>query len=173
MPASARATGTPSAAATVLHRRDPEDPNIVYAQSQEGALQRLDLRTGQSVSIRRGRRIGRDRLSTRRRRARAGAAAGTASAGAGSSRGQGARGRRPRWPGAGGRWQWDSPVIVSPHSARRLYFAGERLYRSDDRGDTWVAVSPDLTRQLDAAKLPIMGKVWPPDSVAFNQATSS
>ena len=82
--------------------------------------------------------------------------------------GRGGRGGGGRF----GRWQWDSPVIVSPHSSRRLYFAGERLYRSDDRGGTWTAVSPDLTRQLDAAKLPIMGKVWPPDSVAFNQATS-
>ena len=84
-------------------------------------------------------------------------------------------GRGGRGGGGGGRfgrWQWDSPVIVSPHSSRRLYFGGERLYRSDDRGDSWIAVSPDLTRQLDAAKLPIMGKVWPPDSVAFNQATS-
>jgi hypothetical protein len=61
---------------------------------------------------------------------------------------------------------------VSPHSARRLYFGGERVYRSDDRGDSWTAVSGDLTRQLDATKTPIMGKVWPPDSVAFNQATT-
>ena len=85
---------------------------------------------------------------------------------------QGGRGGRGGGGGRFGRWQWDSPVIVSPHSSRRLYFGGERLYRSDDRGDSWIAVSPDLTRQLDAAKLPIMGKVWPPDSVAFNQATS-
>ncbi|HEX6975153.1 MAG TPA: hypothetical protein VF147_12185, partial [Vicinamibacterales bacterium] len=138
-------------------RMDPEDPNIVYAQSQEGALQRLDLRTGQSVSIRpnanntTGGPISREQSQ---------AAA------------QGGRGGRGGGGGRFGRWQWDSPVIVSPHSAKRLYFGGERLYRSDDRGDSWVAVSPDLTRQLDAAKLPIMGKVWPPDSVAFNQATS-
>ena len=95
-----------------------------------------------------------------------------------SRRGRGAPGRKLDGGGRGGgggrfgRWQWDSPVIVSPHAARRLYFGGERVYRSDDRGDTWTAISPDLTRQLDAAKIPIMGKVWPPDSVAFNQATS-
>src|SRR5262249_2355010 len=71
-----------------------------------------------------------------------------------------------------GRWQWDAPLIISPHSARRLYFAGERVYRSDDRGETWTSISPDLTRQLDATKIPIMGKVWPTDSVAFNQATT-
>ena len=72
-----------------------------------------------------------------------------------------------------GRWHWDSPLIISPHNSRRLYYGGERLYRSDDRGDSWVAVSPDLTRQLDATKIAIMGKVWPPYSVAFNQATTT
>ena len=71
-----------------------------------------------------------------------------------------------------GRWHWDSPLIISPHSNRRLH-GGERLYRSDDRGDSWVTVSPDLTRQLDATKIEIMGKVWPTTSVAFNQATTT
>src|SRR4029077_19352131 len=70
------------------------------------------------------------------------------------------------------RWHWDAPFIVSPHSSRTLYFGGDRVYRSDDRGNTWRPISPDLTRNLDPAKLPIMGKVWPPDSVAFNQATT-
>ena len=72
-----------------------------------------------------------------------------------------------------GRWHWDSPLIISPHNSRRLYYGGERLYRSDDRGDSWVSVSPDLTRQLDATKIEIMGKVWPTYSVAFNQATTT
>jgi hypothetical protein len=62
--------------------------------------------------------------------------------------------------------------VISPHAARRVYVAGDHLYRSDDRGDNWVAVSPDLTRNLDPAEVPIMGKVWPRDSVAFNQATT-
>jgi hypothetical protein len=50
--------------------------------------------------------------------------------------------------------------------------AGERVYRSDDRGETWAAVSGDLTRNLDPTQIPIMGKVWPTNSVAFNQATT-
>ena len=61
---------------------------------------------------------------------------------------------------------------ISPHAARRIYVAGHRVYRSDDRGENWVAVSDDLTRNLDPAEIPIMGKVWPRDSVAFNQATT-
>jgi len=46
------------------------------------------------------------------------------------------------------------------------------LFRSDDRGDTWKAISGDLTRQIDRNKLPVMGKVWGPDAVAKNQSTS-
>jgi len=70
------------------------------------------------------------------------------------------------------RWNWDSPFIISPHSHTRLYFAAQRLYRSDDRGNTWRAISGDLTRQIDRDKLPVMGKVWGPDAVAKSQSTS-
>ncbi len=70
------------------------------------------------------------------------------------------------------RWNWDSPVIISPHSHTRLYFAANKLFRSDDRGDTWKAISGDLTRQIDRNKLPVMGKIWGPDAVAKNQSTS-
>ncbi len=70
------------------------------------------------------------------------------------------------------RWNWDSPLLVSPHSHTRLYFAANKLFRSDDRGDTWRSVSGDLTRQIDRNKLPVMGKVWGPDAVAKNQSTS-
>ena len=44
------------------------------------------------------------------------------------------------------RWNWDAPFIISPHSNTRLYFGAQKLYRSDDRGDRWRPVSPDLTR---------------------------
>src|SRR5260370_1238304 len=56
------------------------------------------------------------------------------------------------------RWNWDAPLMISPHSNTRIYIAAQRLYRSDDRGDSWRAVSPDLTRQLDRNKLPVMRK---------------
>jgi photosystem II stability/assembly factor-like uncharacterized protein len=70
------------------------------------------------------------------------------------------------------RWNWDSPLIISPHSHTRLYFAAQKLFRSDDRGDNWKAVSGDLTRQTDRNRLPVMGKVWPADAVAKNASTS-
>jgi hypothetical protein len=70
------------------------------------------------------------------------------------------------------RWNWDSALIISPHSHTRLYFGAQQLYKSDDRGNTWVAVSPDLTRQIDRNKLKVMGRVWGIDAVAKNASTS-
>jgi photosystem II stability/assembly factor-like uncharacterized protein len=70
------------------------------------------------------------------------------------------------------RWNWDSPLLISPHCHTRLYFAAQRLFRSDDRGDTWKPISGDLTRQLDRNQLPVMGKIWSADAVAKNLSTS-
>jgi photosystem II stability/assembly factor-like uncharacterized protein len=70
------------------------------------------------------------------------------------------------------RWNWDAPLMISPHSNTRIYVGAQRLYRSDDRGDSWRPVSPDLTRQLDRNKLPVMGKVWGVDAVAKNVSTA-
>jgi photosystem II stability/assembly factor-like uncharacterized protein len=70
------------------------------------------------------------------------------------------------------RWNWDTPLIISPHLNTRLYFGAQKLYRSDDRGDSWRAISPDLTRNLDRNKLPLMGKVWPIEAVQKNVSTA-
>ncbi len=70
------------------------------------------------------------------------------------------------------RFNWDSPLIVSPHAHTRLYFAAQKLFRSDDRGNSWRRVSPDLTRRVDRNKLPIMGKVWSVNAVQKNASTS-
>lgn len=70
------------------------------------------------------------------------------------------------------RWNWDSALLISPHSPTRLYFAAQRVFRSDDRGDSWTPISDDLTRQLDRNTLEVMGKVWSVDTVAKNASTS-
>jgi photosystem II stability/assembly factor-like uncharacterized protein len=70
------------------------------------------------------------------------------------------------------RWNWDAPLLISPHLHTRLYFAANKLFRSDDRGDSWHAVSGDLSRQLDRNQLPVMGKIWGADAVAKNLSTS-
>jgi photosystem II stability/assembly factor-like uncharacterized protein len=111
---------------------DPEDPEILYAESQHGGLVRFDRRSGEAITIQ-------------------------------PQPGRGEEGLR---------WNWDSPILISPHSHTRLYFAANRLFRSDDRGNSWTPVSPDLTSRVDRNQLPVMGRVWGPDAVAKNSSTS-
>src|SRR5438132_4642458 len=111
---------------------DPEDPNTIYAELQNGVLTRFDKRTGERMGIQPL--VG--------------------------------RGEEPL------RWNWDSPFIISPHSHTRLYFAADKLFRSDDRGDSWQVISGQLSRGLDRDKLPVMGKVWSIDAVAKNASTA-
>lgn len=70
------------------------------------------------------------------------------------------------------KWNWNSPLLISPHKATRLYYAAEKVFQSDDRGDTWQAISPDLTRKIDRNNLKVMGRVWGVDSIAKNTSTS-
>ena len=70
------------------------------------------------------------------------------------------------------RWNWDCPLLISPHNPKRIFFAGNRLYQSDDRGNSWNAISPDLTRQLDRNQLKIFGVIQPVDAVARHVSTS-
>ena len=56
------------------------------------------------------------------------------------------------------RYNWDAPILVSPHKPSRLYFASQRVWRSENRGDKWTAISGDLTRNENRFDLPIMGK---------------
>ncbi|MBD3853904.1 MAG: glycosyl hydrolase, partial [Acidobacteria bacterium] len=74
---------------------------------------------------------------------------------------------------AADRWNWDSPLIISPHSPTRLYFASQRLYRSDDRGNSWKAVSLNLSRGIDPNSLPVFGGIQSIDAVAKNMSTSN
>jgi photosystem II stability/assembly factor-like uncharacterized protein len=111
---------------------DPTDPNIIYAESQNGGLVRFDKRTGDRVSIE-------------------------------PIEGKGIESQR---------YNWDSPFIISPHSNTRLYFAGHKLFKTDNRGDDWKVISPDLSRGLDRNALPVMGKIWGPDAIAKHQSTA-
>ena len=192
-------------------RNDPEDPDIVYASSQNGGIVRLDLRTGLSRSIRpqqagTGRGGGgddempgvpqggpaggpaqgpagvqgrggqtQDAGATAPAATPAGAPNATAAAPQATPPQQTPAGRGGRQGGPGGagdRVNWDAPYIISPHNPRRLYWASNYVYRTDDRGDSWTRISPDLSRSLDAFNIPIMGRVWPRDSVALNTSTT-
>ena len=101
-------------------RIDPTDPNIIYAESQDGNLSRRDLRSGESKSIR--------PLED--------------------------SDQAPRY-----RFQWNSPLMISPHDPKTIYYGGNHLFKSTDRGDNWVRLGEDLTTGADRDKLPIMGKL--------------
>jgi len=99
---------------------DPTNPDIIYAQWQQGNLVRYDKRTGEQVYI----------------------------------RPQAGEGEPPD------RYNWDAPILISPHDASTLFFASQRVWRSDDRGDSWTAISGDLTRNERRVDAPLMGRTW-------------
>ena len=97
---------------------DPVYNNIVYAETQQGGLHRVDLSTGEQVSIQPQASLGDPHE----------------------------------------RFNWDAPILVSPHNPSRLYFASYRVWKSESRGDDWTTISGDLTRNEDRITLPIMGR---------------
>jgi photosystem II stability/assembly factor-like uncharacterized protein len=70
------------------------------------------------------------------------------------------------------RWNWDAPLMTSKHVKGRIYYAANKLFRSDDRGNNWTTISPDLTQQIDRNTLEVMGRVQSIDAVAKNRSTS-
>jgi photosystem II stability/assembly factor-like uncharacterized protein len=70
------------------------------------------------------------------------------------------------------RWHWDSPLIISNYDPKTLYFACQKIFKSDDRGSSWTAISGDLSRGEDRNKRKVMGKEWPPEAVWKNVFTS-
>lgn len=98
---------------------DPNDPDTVYAESQDGNLLRRNLKTGESKSIRP--REGEDEKNYR--------------------------------------FQWNSPIVISAFNSNTIYYAGNFVFKSTNRGDGWTKISPDLTTNIDRNTLQIMGKV--------------
>ncbi|HKJ78899.1 MAG TPA: hypothetical protein VKA10_05165, partial [Prolixibacteraceae bacterium] len=97
---------------------EPGNPDIMYAEWQEGNLVRVDRTTGEFVHI------------------------------------------QPQ-PGKGEpaeRYNWDSPILVSPHNPTTIFYASQRVWKSENRGDSWTAISEDLTKNQERIELPIMGK---------------
>ncbi len=136
-----------------------DHPNIAYCESQDGNTQRYDLNAGVTVSI----------------KPNAGPARQVAQAGGARDNSACIDGRAPGGRGAGGggrgvarknvinsepgdqyRFNWNTPVILSPHNPDIVYMGGNRLFKSYDRGTSWVA-SPDLTKQVDRCSVSVMG----------------
>jgi photosystem II stability/assembly factor-like uncharacterized protein len=79
-------------------------------------------------------------------------------------------------PGAGESYErnnWDSPILISPHNPATIYFASQRVWRSDNRGDSWTAISGDLTRNQDRMLLKVMDKTWSWDAPWDYEAMSN
>jgi photosystem II stability/assembly factor-like uncharacterized protein len=70
------------------------------------------------------------------------------------------------------RWNWDAPLLVSPHDHKTLYFAANKVFKTTNRGDDWATISPDLSAQIDRNKLKVMGQVWSIDAVMKNASTT-
>jgi len=111
---------------------DPENQNIVYAESQYGGMVRYDKQSGEAVDIRPEPRKGENTY----------------------------------------KWNWDTPLFISPHKNRRIYCAANKVFKSEDRGDTWEVISDDLSAQIDRNTWPVMGKYWSVDAVSKDKSTS-
>jgi photosystem II stability/assembly factor-like uncharacterized protein len=73
----------------------------------------------------------------------------------------------PAW-----KWNWNAPLFVSKHAPQRLYTAANKVFRSDDRGNSWQVISDDLTTKTDRNSFPVMGKFWSAEAVAKDVSTS-
>ncbi|NCS90282.1 MAG: hypothetical protein GW789_16330 [Ignavibacteria bacterium] len=70
------------------------------------------------------------------------------------------------------KWNWNTPLAISPHSHTRLYTVANKVFRSDDRGDSWEVISDDITRKLDRNTWKVMDKYWSVDAVVKDVSTS-
>ncbi|WP_419939754.1 glycosyl hydrolase [Candidatus Palauibacter sp.] len=111
---------------------DPTDPAVVFVESQNGRLRRVDLREGVSRPI--TPRVPDEEDPTDTNIAPA-----------------------PPFDAAI-RWNWNTPFLLSPHNPRILHAGGNRFFTSRDRGETWT-MSPDLTKDVDRDAEVLMGVV--------------
>ena len=119
-------------------RNDPTDYTIIYSESQNGNVNRLNLRDGSQRSIR------------------------PALAGAGRGGGGGAGGGtgniiNPPAKADDFRFNWNAPLELSPHNPATIYYGAQYFFRSTNRGDTWWMNATDLTKNVDRFANPIMG----------------
>ncbi len=64
------------------------------------------------------------------------------------------------------RFNWKSPLILSPHNSNILYYGGNKLFKTSDRGHSWEVISTDLTLNQDWKKIAIMGVIRNEDTLS-------
>ncbi|MGC9344337.1 MAG: WD40/YVTN/BNR-like repeat-containing protein, partial [Bacteroidales bacterium] len=79
---------------------------------------------------------------------------------------------RPRKGEKTYKWNWNAPLIMSPHSNTRIYAFANKVFRSDDRGESWTVISDDLTSGTDRNTWPVMDHYWSIDAVKKDVSTS-
>jgi len=70
------------------------------------------------------------------------------------------------------KWNWNTPFILSSHNNKRLYMAANKVFVSEDQGNSWEVISDDITRKIPRDKWKVMGRYWSVDAVAKNVSTS-
>ncbi len=70
------------------------------------------------------------------------------------------------------KWNWNTPLFLSPHDHKTLYCAANKVFKSTDRGNSWKVISDDLTAQIDRNRWKVMGKYWSAEAVAKDVSTS-
>ena len=157
---------------------DPTDHNIVYSEAQDGRTVRTDLSTGRTVSIRP---VPPPAMETPAAPAAGSCvdgriipppAGGRAGGGGGGGRGGGTPNVVNGLPGEAYRFNWNTPILLSPHNPRVIWMGGNRLFRSDNQGDLWIA-SNDLTRSIDRCKIAVMGAAGTTQQLSKNDGMSS
>ncbi len=158
------------------------NPNFIFCESQDGNTSRYDLNAGQTVSI---------KPNSGPRVQLAGGAAGAETSAAACVDGRAPGGGRGGGGGGGGRggaparknvinaeggeayrFNWNTPYELSPHNPDIIYLGGNRLFKSYDRGTSWVA-SPDLTKQVDRCKVTVMGVAGDKSQLSKNDGLSA
>lgn len=70
------------------------------------------------------------------------------------------------------KWNWNTPLVLSSHDHKRLYCAANKVFKSDDMGNSWQVISDDLTAKIDRNSWPVMGKYWSINAVQKDISTS-
>ncbi len=55
------------------------------------------------------------------------------------------------------RWNWNTAIHISPHNSSTIFVGANKVFRSTDRGQSWQAISEDLTQNVDRETLSLMG----------------
>jgi photosystem II stability/assembly factor-like uncharacterized protein len=157
---------------------NPNDPHIVYGESQDGNTNRVDLGTGRSQSIRptappapSGRGAVSDATCVDGRITTPGAG-GRGAGGGGGGRGGGQSNVLNAEPGDVYRFNWNTPLMLSPHNPNIVWLGANRMFRSYDQGNHWVA-SADLTKRVDRCNVTLMGAPGTAAQLSKNDGVSS